>query len=286
MTYEKEFGRTGRTGRTGKTRSPARTGTLKILIPGVLMVLAALLGAPTVHGSEDDPAIWRKMVRASTTVHDVFLSRTPQIVIYGNGLVVFRDDEAQALHRFVRLEGEEVPGLYLVMQTTFGLSSLTNEWLDNELTYARSIQEPYRDNNDKVTIWIGMHSPPSLHTYSPALLKARSVNDVIAPAWNAMYKFNLFLAGFTHPRAAPYVPDRVEIAVQHLPRYMADQSGEAVDWPLDTIDLAEVKGKRPRGYRTLTGPSAREAYGLLTGNQVIRSGDQLYLVWVRPVLVP
>ncbi|MXZ75528.1 MAG: hypothetical protein F4207_07390 [Gemmatimonadetes bacterium] len=273
-------GRTGRTGRSG------RSGTLNSLIPGFMIVLAALLGAPTAHGSEDDPAIWRKMVRASTTVHDVFLSRTPQIVIYGNGLVVFRDDDAQALHRYVRLEGEEVPGLYLVMQTTFGVSSLTNEWLDNELTYARSIQEPYRDNNDKVTIWIGMHSPPSLHTYSPALLKARSVNDVIAPAWNAMYKFNLFLAGFTHPRAEPYVPDRVEIAVQHLPRYMADQSGEAVDWPLDSIDLAEVKGKRPRGYRTLTGSSAREAYGLLTGNQVIRSGDQLYLVWVRPVLLP
>ncbi|MXX02600.1 MAG: hypothetical protein F4X08_11835 [Gemmatimonadetes bacterium] len=269
-----------RSGRTG------RTGTLNSLIPGFLMVLAALLGAPTAHGSEDDPAIWRKMVRASTTVHDVFLSRTPQIVIYGNGLVVFRDDDAQALHRYVRLVDEEVPGLYLVMQTTFGVSSLTNEWLDNELTYARSIQEPYRDNNDKVTIWIGMHSPPSLHTYSPALLKARSVNDVIAPAWNAMYKFNLFLAGFTHPRAEPYVPYRVEIAVQHLPRYMADQSGEAVDWPLDSIDLAEVKGKRPRGYRTLTGSSAREAYGLLTANQVIRSGDQLYLVWVRPVLLP
>ncbi|MXW05398.1 MAG: hypothetical protein F4Z81_10070 [Gemmatimonadetes bacterium] len=278
-----EFGRTGRTDRTGSTGS---TGTLTNLIPGVLMVLAALLGAPTAHGSEGEPAIWRKMVRASTTVHDVFLSRTPQIVIYGNGLVVFRDDDAQALHRYIRLVDEEVPGLYLVMQTTFGLSSLTNEWLDNELTYARSIQEPYRDNNDKVTIWIGMHSPPSLHTYSPALLKARSVNDVIAPAWNAMYKFNLFLAGFTHPRAAPYVPDRVEIAVQHLPRYMADQSGEAVDWPLDSTDLAEVKGKRPRGYRTLTGSSAREAYGLLTVNQVIRSGDQLYLVWVRPVLLP
>lgn len=275
-----EFCRAGRTGSTGST------GTLIKVVSGLLLVLAAFLGAPAVHGSENEPAIWRKMVRASTTVHEVFLARTPQIVIYGNGLVVFRDDDAQALHRHVRLVGEEVPGLYLVMQTTFGLSSLTNEWLDNELTYARSIQEPFRDNNDKVTIWIGIHSPPSLHTYSPALLKARSVNDVIAPAWNAMYKFNLFLAGFTHPRAEPYVPDRVEVAVQHLPRYMADQSGEAVDWPLDTIDLAEVKGKRPRGYRTLTGSSAREAYGLLTVNQVIRSGDQLYLVWVRPVLLP
>ncbi|MCY3712213.1 MAG: hypothetical protein OXH02_02865 [Gemmatimonadetes bacterium] len=262
-----------------------RTGTLSNLIPGLLLILAVLLGVPTVHGSEGDPSIWRKLVRASTTVHEVFLSRTPQIVIYDNGFVVFRDDDARALHRQVRLEGDDLTRLYLVMQNTFGLSSLTNAWLENELTYARSIQEPYRDNNDRVTIWIGMHSPPSLHTYSPALLKARSVNDVLAPAWNAIYEFNLFLAEFTHPEAEPYVPDRVEIAVQHLPRYMADQSGEAVDWPLDAIDLAEVKGKRPRGYRTLTGSSAREAYGLLTGNQVIRSGDQLYLVWVRPVLI-
>ena len=276
----------GVNGRTGTTNRTGMTGTHNKLIPGVLVVLAALLGAPAVHGSEGDPAIWRKMVRASTTVHEVFLSRTPQIVIYGDGLVVFRDDDARARHRHVQLEGEEMPGLYLGMQSTFGVSSLTNERLDNELAYARSIQEPFRDNNDKVTIWIGIHAPPSLHTYSPALLKARSVNDVIAPAWNAMYKFNLFLAEFTHPRAEPFVPDRVEIAVQKLPRYMADQSGEAVDWPLESIDLAEVKGKRPRGYRTLTGPSAREAYGLLAGNQVIRSGEQLYLVWVRPLLLP
>lgn len=260
-------------------------GTRGNLIPGLLLVLAGLLGADRAHGSEGDPAIWRKMVRASTTVHEVFLSRTPQIVIYGNGLVVFRDDDARALHRQIRLEGEEVPGLYLVMQTTFGLSSLTNEWLDNESAYAESIQEPYRDNNDKVTIWIGMHAPPSLHTYSPALLKARSVNDVIAPAWNAMYKFNKFLAGFTHPRAGPFVPERVEIAVQKLPRYMADQSGEAVDWPLDSIDLADVKGKRPRGYRTLTGADAREAYRLLTEHQVVGSAGEVYLVWVRPLLL-
>ncbi len=256
------------------------------LVRGLLFLMAGVLGTADVHGAEGEPAIWRKMVRASTTVHEVFLSRTPQIVIYGNGIVIFRDDDAGSLHRQIVLKDDEVPGLYLVMQTTFGLSSLTNEWLDNELPYARSIQEPYREDNDKVTIWIGLHTPPSRHTFSPALLKARSVNDVIAPAWNAMYKFNKFLVGFTHPRAEPYVPDRVEIAVQKLPRYMADQSDEAVDWPLESIDLAEVKGKRPRGYRTLTGPSARQAYQLLTEHQAIRSGGQVYLVWVRPILLP
>ncbi len=264
-------------------RSPDTPGNL---IKWLLIVLAGIFTAADAHGSEGEPAIWRKMVRASTTVHEIFLSRTPQIVLYGNGLIVFRDDDFKNPHRQIRLEGEELGGLYLVMQNSFGLSSLTNEWIDNELPYARSIQEPFRENNDKVTIWIGLHAPPSRHTYSPALLKARSVNDVIAPAWNAMYKFNNFLSGFSHPRAQPFVPDRVEIAVQKLPRYMEDQSDDAVDWPLDTIDLAEVKGKRPRGYRKLAGADARQAYRLLTEHQAIRSGGQVYLVWVRPLLLP
>ncbi len=76
--------------------------------------------------------------------------------------------------------------------------------------------------------------------------------------------------------------------MQKLPRYLADLSGDAVGWPraLDSIDLAEVKENRPRGYRTLSGPSARDAYRLLTEHQAIRSGDQVYLVWVRPLLLP
>ena len=259
--------------------------TLRNPASWLLIVLAGLFAAGEAHGSEGVPAIWRKMVRASTTVHEVFLSRTPQIVIYGNGLIVFRDDDFKTLYRQVRLEEEEIPGLYLMMQHRFGLPSLTNEWLDNELPSARSIQEPFRENNDKVTIWIGLHAPPSRHTYSPSLLKARSVNEVIAPAWNAMYKFNNFLSGFSHPRAQPFVPDRVEIAVQKLPGYMEDQSGNAVDWPLDSIGLAEMTGKRPRGYRTLIGADAREAYRLLTEHQVIRSAGQVYLVWVRPLLL-
>lgn len=252
----------------------------------LLIAAAGLCPPATAEDTSGDPAIWRKFVPASTTVHEVFLSRTPQIVIYGDGLIVFRNDDLKSLHRQVRLAGEELPLLFLMMQNSFGLPSLTNQWLENELPYARSIEEPYQDSDDRVTIWIGLHSPPSLHTYAPPLLKARSVNDVIAPAWNAMYKFNNFLAGFSHPGAGPYLPDRVEIAVQKLPRYMADQAAGAVDWPLDTIDLAEVKGKRPRGYKTLSGTDAREAYRLLISHQAVRSDGQVYLVWVRPLLLP
>ena len=259
--------------------------TLRIPASWLLIVLAVLCPPAAAHGAGNNPAVWRKLVRASTTVHEVFLSRTPQIVIYEEGLVVFRDDDFKEGYRQVRLSGEDRIKLYLTMQSNFGISSLTNEWLDNELPYARSIQEPFREDNDKVTIWIGLHAPPSQHTYSPSLLKARSVNEVIAPAWNAMYKFNDFLSTFTHPDVAPFLPDRVEIAVQKLPGYMADQSDEAVDWPLESIDLAEVKGKRPRGYRTLTGAAARDAYRLLTEHQAIRSGGQVYLVWVRPLLL-
>ena len=252
----------------------------------VLIILAGFCPPAAVHGAENNPAIWRKLVRASTTVHEVFLSRTPQIVIYEEGLVVFRDDDFKKGYRQVQLSGEDRIKLYLTMQSSFGLSSLTNEWLENELPYARSIEEPYRENNNKVTIWIGLHTPASLHTYSTGMLKARSDNSLIAPAWNAFYKFNNFLVEFTHPDVAPFVPDRVEIAVQKLPRYMADQSDKAVEWPIDSIDLAEVKGIRPRGYRTLSGTSAREAYLLLSEHQAIRSGDQVYLVWVRPLLLP
>lgn len=250
-----------------------------------LLIVLAGLSPLAVHGAENNPAVWRKLVRASTTVHAVFLSRTPQIVIYEEGLVVFRDDDFKEGYRQVQLSGEDRIKLYLTMQSNFGISSLTNEWLENELPYARSIQEPFREDNDKVTIWIGLHTPPSQHTFSPSLLKARSVNEIIAPAWNAMYKFNDFLSSFTHPDVAPYVPDRVEIAVQNLPGYMKDQSDRAVDWPLASIDLAEVKGKRPRGYRTLTGADAREAYRLLTEHQAVLSGGQVYLVWVRPLLL-
>ncbi len=252
----------------------------------VLIVLAGLCPPAAVHGAEYNPAIWRKLVRASTTVHEAFLSRSPQIVIYEEGLVVFRDDDFQKGYRQVQLSGEDRIKLYLTMQSSFGLSSLTNEWLENELPYARSIEEPYQENNNKVTVWIGLHTPASLHTYSTGMLKARSGNSLIAPAWNAFYEFNNFLAGFTYPEVEPYVPDRVEIAVQKLPRYMADQSDLAVEWPLDAIDLAAVKGKRPRGYRTLSGSSAREAYRLLNEHQAVRSGDQVYLVWVRPLLLP
>ena len=251
-----------------------------------LIVFVGLFYPTITHALEGEPAIWRKLARASNTVEELFLSRTPQIVIYGDGLIVYRDDDYKTIHQQVRLVGDGISELYLMMQNRFGLPSLTNDWLENELPYAQSIQEPFRENNDKVTIWIGLHSPPSLHTHTTGLLKSRSVNKLIAPAWNALYEFNSFLAGFYHPGGKIYIPDRVEIAVQKLPLYMMDQSENAVDWPIEAIDLASVTGKRPRGYRTMSGNPAREAYRLLTRHQVIRQDSQIYLVWIRPLLIP
>ncbi len=141
----------------------------------LLIAVTGLCLSAEAQETSTDPAIWRKLVHASTTVHEVFLSRTPQIVIYGDGLIVFRDDDFKTIHHQVRLVGDEMPLLFLMMQNSFGLPSLTNEWLENELPYAESIQVPFRESNDKVTIWIGLHSPPSMHTLSPPLLKARSV---------------------------------------------------------------------------------------------------------------
>mgnify|MGYP001183871281 CR=1 FL=1 len=253
--------------------------TLKILI-----ALSSIWASLETIASEDNLAIWRKFSLASTTVQEVFLSRTPQIAIYSNGLIVYRNKN-QKLHQQVQLTKDEVSELFIMMQQRFGLLSLTNEWLDKELPYAKSIQVPFTENNDKMTIWIGLHTPPSLHSYSTELIKSRSVNQLIAPAWNALFEFNKYLTEFSHPQAQPYIPNRVEIVVQKLPKYMAQEAIEAVEWPIDSIDLSVIKGNRLRGFKTLSEPIAGTAYQFLNKHPVVQYKNKSYLVWIRPLLL-
>jgi len=74
--------------------------------------------------------------------------------------------------------------------------------------------------------------------------------------------------------------------VQVLPSYLADQADQAVAWSLTDVDLNESKGKRMRGFKTLKGKAARQAYTLLAKHQIVKSGDTVFLVWVRPLILP
>jgi hypothetical protein len=52
------------------------------------------------------------------------------------------------------------------------------------------------------------------------------------------------------------------------------------------VDLNEAKGKRMRGFKTLKGEAARQAYTFLTEHQIVKSDDTVFLVWVRPLILP
>lgn len=236
---------------------------------------------------ENQPFIWRKLAPGSSTVEEVFLTRTPQFVMFRDGLIIYRDDDFKKPYKQIRLNSKELGSIYVYMQNNFGLPALTPDRLNRELPYIKSVQKPvYEDDNTRVSIWISMHTPPSLHTYGTKLLAARSVSEKLGPGWKALYELSRFLAVYDHTQATPYIPERVEIAVQVLPSYMADQAGEAVEWTLSDVDLNQAKGKRMRGFKTLQGDAAQRAYKLLTENPIVKSGDTVYLVWVRPLILP
>ena len=253
----------------------------------ILVILISGLGLiRPVWAVESPPFIWRKLVPGSSTVEEVFLTRTPQFVLFLEGLIIYRDEAFKKPYQQIRLNSKELGALYLYMQNTFGLPALSPDRLGRELPYIKSVQKAVYDDNTKVSIWIGMHTPPSLHTYGTKLLAARSVNVRLGPGWKALYDLSHFLSYYQHTKAEPYVPDRVEIAVQTLPSYMADQADQAVAWSLTDVDLNEAKGKRIRGFKTLKGDTARKAYALLSEHQVVKAGDTVFLVWVRPLIMP
>ena len=247
---------------------------MDILIPG------------PVQAAENQPFLWRKMVPGSSTVEEVFLSRTPQFVMFREGLIIYRDDAFKKPYKQVQLNQLELGSFYLYMQNTWGLPALTPDRLNRELPYIKSVQKAVYNDNTNISIWIGMHTPPSLHVYGTKLLAARSVNEKLGPGWKALHDMGVFLSSYDHTKAEPYLPGRVEIAVQTLPDYMADQAHQAVAWPLEEVDLNAAKGQRMRGFMTLEGETAQKAYLLLTRQQIVKAGDTVFLVWVRPLILP
>lgn len=232
------------------------------------------------------PLLWRMLIPGSATTQAIFLSRTPQFILFNDGRIVYRDDTFKNPYRQIRLSKQQFSLLWLQWQQDFGFFSLIPTRLQRETPYIQSMQKPLSQNNDKITLWIGTHSPPSLHTYSAALLEARSGNVKLGPAWDALYRLSLFLANFAVPDAELYHPDRVELAVQELPAYRAGAAHLAEEWSVTGVNLAEVKGQAAQGFRTLTGEVGRQAYQLLSHNEVVKSGGVTYLVWVRPLLMP
>ena len=232
------------------------------------------------------PLLWRMLIPASATTQAIFLSRSPQFVLFSDGRIVYRDDTFKKPYQQIRLSKQQFTVLWPQWQQGFGLFSLLPSRLQRETPYIQSVQKPLSQNNDKISVWIGVHSPPSLHTFPVALLEARAGNIKLGPAWDALYRLSGFLAAFAAPNAEPYHPDRVELAVQELPAYRAKAAHLAVEWSLTGVSLAEIKGQRSQGFRTLTGAAARQAYLMLSTNEIVRSGGVTYLVWVRPLLTP
>ncbi|MEE2710699.1 MAG: hypothetical protein VYA69_14005 [Gemmatimonadota bacterium] len=255
----------------------------------LLICLILATATPAVYAQNEDrePAFWRQLIPGSTTVKSMFATRSPQFIMYREGLIVYRNDLYNTSYQQVRLTKEEQAGLVRSMEGAFRLSGITTNRLRREDPYIQSVQKTLDPNNkNTVVIWLGMHSPPSLHRYRQTLLEARSGNDKLGPAWNMLYELNQYLSSFNHPRAKPLVPEEIEIAVQALPSYLSDKADSAKHWPFSDVSLENIKGARNRGFKTLTGNRARSAYSFLSGQPIISDGDSVYEVWVRPILLP
>lgn len=255
----------------------------------ILLLLVIVSGTGIIHpahAADSQPFIWRKLVSGSSTIEEAFSTRTPQFILFRDGLIIYRDGAFKKPYQQVRLNKQELSAFYIHMQNTYGLPGLTPGRLKRELPYIKSVQKAVYNDNTRVSIWIGMHTPPSLHTFGMKLLQARSVNERLGPGWKGLYELSQLLSVYIHTKAETYLPDRVEIAVQILPSYLTDQADQAVAWSLTDVDLNEAKGKRMRGFKTLKGEAARQAYTFLTEHQIVKSDDTVFLVWVRPLILP
>lgn len=256
-----------------------------------LFLMAGLMAGVVVpevfaQDEEQKPLFWRQFIPGSATTRAMFLSRSAQLVLYRNGMVIYQGDRDMPYQQ-VMLSKNEFIILVGRIEAEYHLSVVTPERLKNEEPYIKSVQKSMSGNDvSSVVMWFGIHRPPSLFRYPAELLKARSGNIKLGPAWDSLYRYSQYLSTFHHPRAKPLVPDRIEIAVQPLPSYLSDAADSAVAWPLADVALREVQGARKRGFHTLTGDAARLAYKLLSTNSVVSDAGVTYLVWARPLLLP
>lgn len=253
----------------------------------ICLILATATPVVNAQNEDREPAFWRQLIPGSTTVKSMFVARSPQFIMYRDGLIVYRPGLTDTPYHQIQLTPEEQAFLVRSLQDAYRLSGITANRLKREDPYIQSVQKTLDPNKkDTVVIWLGMHSPPTLHRYRQTLLEARSGNEQLGPAWNMLYEFSQYLSSFNHPKSKPLVPDKIEVAVQALPSYLSDKADSAKQWPLSEVALGDIKGSRNRGFKTLNGDLARSAYSFLSGQSIISDGHNVYEVWVRPILLP
>lgn len=251
------------------------------------IALALMFTVPEADAQQNErqPAIWRQLIAGSSTVKSMFVTRSPQFILYSDGFIVYRSDQMDTRYKQVQLTEQERVYLVRSLESNYRVSGITNSRLKREEPYIQSMQKPVDPNNkNTVVLWLGMHSPPSVHRASQTLMKARSGNVELGPAWNLMYELSQFLSTFGHPRAELLVPDEIEIAVQELPTYLNDQANAAMPWPLKKVSLKEIQGNRKRAFKTLKGRDAQLAYAFLSEQSIVSEGNERFEVWVRPIL--
>lgn len=238
-------------------------------------------------GEAPVPFLWRQFVPSSSTVEAAFQLRTPQFILYQNGTLIYRGSPAdRPSYRQVVLTPQELGAFLFSLQQRFHFSGITPERLARELPYIQRPKTPPQKDANGVVIWMGVFNPPRTLRMSLADLKAHDGQPRNAPAWEALNGLNRFLEGYRHPRAQPFIPDRVELAVHPLPSRLASSAASAARWPLPDVSLRALLGRKSEAFQTLTGESARTAYRLLADHPVVTDGGTVYYVWVRPLLLP
>ncbi|MDP7236402.1 MAG: hypothetical protein QGI34_06675, partial [Candidatus Latescibacteria bacterium] len=91
---------------------------LLVIVSGIGIILPA-------HAADSQPFIWRKLVSASSTIEEAFSARSPQFILFRDGLIVYRDDAFKKPYQQVRLNKREFSAFYIHMQNTYGLPGLT-----------------------------------------------------------------------------------------------------------------------------------------------------------------